>query len=464
STQPTQSKTPPLAADQSLRDTLRLKHVGGGRVSVVISVAGIDMGTHCRQFSRRRKFYGGRARSTEERQRAYSTSPAQLQNATEPEEHLHSEKEKDAGECIVLEQGDDDRAHNVQKSTMRGLCKLSPNQEASLRALNEWVNEAAVDLTPLVGDGVTCPAEDRDVALMRYLRHNKWDVEKTRIQVEENLEWRLSMDMADLLVTEPWRVVGCADAETFDHLCRSYYPHYFLPSDRQGRPVLVQKYGNFDTGKLKECATLEGLVRYHAWEQEKNSQLLRRTSLELGRLVETYTLILDFKGMGFSLVNPDFLWLLRSLSDMDRSYFPGRGGVTFVINTPPLFNLVWQGIRGFMERTQARIHIFSSEKGWKAALREAIDPAHLPLDYGGLAPPLSSTPFLPNAHQALLHGSKGPVSHSGASPSPTPPPSPPNPSCGEVVFGGRTPAMNPQVMSPPPPTPWFAAGDGMPVP
>lgn len=40
--------------------------------------------------------------------------------------------------------------------------------------------------------------------------------------------------------------------------------------------------------------------------------------------------------------------LLRELSEMDRKHYPGRGGVIFVVNTPPLFGLVWQGIRGFL--------------------------------------------------------------------------------------------------------------------
>lgn len=40
--------------------------------------------------------------------------------------------------------------------------------------------------------------------------------------------------------------------------------------------------------------------------------------------------------------------LLRELSEMDRNHYPGRGGVIYVINTPPLFGLVWQGIQGFL--------------------------------------------------------------------------------------------------------------------
>lgn len=50
--------------------------------------------------------------------------------------------------------------------------------------------------------------------------------------------------------------------------------------------------------------------------------------------------------------------LLRELSEIDRNHFPGRGGVIYVINTPPLFGLVWQGIQGFLA-TQVRCRAFS---------------------------------------------------------------------------------------------------------
>lgn len=47
--------------------------------------------------------------------------------------------------------------------------------------------------------------------------------------------------MAAWLRREPWEVAGCANDATFDALCRTYYPHYTLGTDRLGRPVLVQK-------------------------------------------------------------------------------------------------------------------------------------------------------------------------------------------------------------------------------
>eukprot|EP00903_Cladosiphon_okamuranus_P006946 g6760.t1 len=277
---------------------------------------------------------------------------------------------------------------------------LSSSQEAALGGLRQWLTREAVDLTPLLGGGETCLPEEEDLALLRFLRHNAWDVELTRAQIEASLLWRVETGVAADKHREPWDVSGCASEDRFEQLCRTYYPHYTLGTDRLGRPVLVQKYGNFDTSKLQECTTLNGLLRYHAWEQEKNAELLRRATARTGYLVETYAVIMDFKGMSMGQVNRDFLRLLRELSEIDRNHYPGRGGVIYVINTPPLFGLVWQGIQGFLA-TQARVHFFGNEREWKQALAKAMDPCILPLEYGGTAPPLADTPFLPAVHRAL---------------------------------------------------------------
>ncbi|CAM9546778.1 unnamed protein product [Scytosiphon promiscuus] len=278
--------------------------------------------------------------------------------------------------------------------------KTQTTQQAALGGLRQWLTRESVDLAPLLGDGRAYPPEEEDLALLRFLRHNSWDVELTRAQLEASLAWRVDAGIAAATQREPWEVSKCASAETFEQLCRTHYPHYTLGTDRRGRPVLVQKYGNFDLSKLKDYTTLDGLLLYHAWEQEKNAELLRRATARKGYLVETYAMIMDFKGMSMTHVNRDFLWLLREISEMDRKHYPGRGGDIYVINTPPLFGLVWQGIRGFLA-TQASVHIFGGEKDWKAALAEAIDPAVLPHEYGGTAPPLAETPLLPDVHCAL---------------------------------------------------------------
>ena len=61
------------------------------------------------------------------------------------------------------------------------------------------------------------------------------------VKVVASLSWRVKMGVAAALRRAPWEASRCSDEETFDKLCRAYYPHYTIGVDRQGRPVLVQK-------------------------------------------------------------------------------------------------------------------------------------------------------------------------------------------------------------------------------
>lgn len=40
------------------------------------------------------------------------------------------------------------------------------------------------------------------------------------------------------------------------------------------RPVLVQRYGGFEVWNIKKLTSLENVVRYHVWEQERACALL----------------------------------------------------------------------------------------------------------------------------------------------------------------------------------------------
>ena len=69
---------------------------------------------------------------------------------------------------------------------------------------------------------------------------------------------------------------------------------------------------------------------------------------------------------------------------IDAAHYPETLGRMFLINVPIIFSVAWALIHPFLdERTQKKIEIISSEKAWKKRLRETIDPALLPEEYGG---------------------------------------------------------------------------------
>jgi len=69
---------------------------------------------------------------------------------------------------------------------------------------------------------------------------------------------------------------------------------------------------------------------------------------------------------------------------IDSKHYPETLGRMFIINVPTIFSIAWALIAPFLdERTQKKIEIFASESAWKKRLRECIDPAKLPEEYGG---------------------------------------------------------------------------------
>lgn len=42
------------------------------------------------------------------------------------------------------------------------------------------------------------------------------------------------------------------------------------------RPIIIQRYGGFEVWNIKKLTTLEAVVRYHIWEQERACALLAK--------------------------------------------------------------------------------------------------------------------------------------------------------------------------------------------
>ncbi|CAM9191334.1 unnamed protein product [Phaeothamnion confervicola] len=381
----------------------------------------------------------GRLRRDVGKGKASTTPPAPL-DACSPEEDVEVVSEG-AAEVDVEVVGPGDAPDPIKHVSVPFVSygSLKAAQKAQLDALRAWFLASDIDRALLLGDGTRAPPEPVDLCLLRFLRVSEWNVAAARDMLCANAQWRHENDVKGLLLQHPKDILGQSE-EAVHRLFTLHYPHWHLGYCRRGRPVLLQCYSGFDTARLKRITPLEGLVRYHVWEQEMNAEQLLRA--RYGRhgggggganagegggggsgggsgsggnsrnggggsgdgdvIVETYCIILDFKGMSLGQFNGDFLWLLRTLSDVDRQYYPGRGGDTYLVNTPPVFNIVWRSIRGFMERTQARIHIFGRGEDWRPALQEAIAPEELPPEYGGCGRPLVEVPFLSAVHAAAI--------------------------------------------------------------
>ena len=130
---------------------------------------------------------------------------------------------------------------------------------------------------------------------------------------------------------------------------------------------------------------IEKLVDYHVYANEAQMvPLFASASAAAGRPVTNLCAIIDMGGMTSKLSTSVTRSYITRMIGIDSKHYPETLGRMFIINVPTLFGIAWALIRPFLdERTQNKIEIFSDEAAARRRLREVIDDAVLPADYGG---------------------------------------------------------------------------------
>jgi hypothetical protein len=138
-----------------------------------------------------------------------------------------------------------------------------------------------------------------NLALLRYLRANKFDVEATIAQIRRNIAWRKEQDIEDINSKRPEEVLGCSMRDY-----QTYLPHWHCGYDKTGRPVIYKQYGSFENSLLQDHCSLEAVTKYHVWEQEAVSRICYRQSQRTGCIVETSFAIMVSRVARFNARNP----------------------------------------------------------------------------------------------------------------------------------------------------------------
>ncbi|KAG5193108.1 CRAL-TRIO domain-containing protein [Tribonema minus] len=279
--------------------------------------------------------------------------------------------------------------HSSNDGAKGYLGNLAEAQTAALAALRARVSDGQQQgLLDISSITLSCDgygeSEDLDRCLLRYLRAHGFDVERTLVILGENVAWRAQEGTAALRAQTPAEVLGVPAAE-LRALIAARYPHWLLGDDRRGRPVLLYRYGAFDARALLRRTTARRLQRYHVWEQEQNARLLARRARRRrgggdgsgsgggaggasggsGCDMDAYSLILDLQGLGVGQITSELVALLRYIAETDARHYPRRCATTYVVNTPPLFGVIWGAIRGCLEGSSADLRVLSDRKRWQ---------------------------------------------------------------------------------------------------
>lgn len=164
------------------------------------------------------------------------------------------------------------------------LNNLNADQDEALSAIQIWIIDNNIEIKALS----SCTLHPT-LLLLRYLRANSFNVEKTIHHITSNLKWREDQKItSDILVKRPEDILG---VNSMDQIT-SIFPHWHLNYDRLGRPVIYKQYGSFDVARLLKVTSIDALMKYHIWEQEMCMEMCYRQSLKNGHIVETVTAVL----------------------------------------------------------------------------------------------------------------------------------------------------------------------------
>ncbi|KAH9553297.1 hypothetical protein CY35_08G000600 [Sphagnum magellanicum] len=210
--------------------------------------------------------------------------------------------------------------------------------------------------------------------LLRFLKARKYDIVKSREMWENMLQWRKEFGTDTL-----------AEEFQFTELdkVKRFYPQGHHGTDKEGRPVYIERIGKVDAAQLLEVTTLERYLKYHVLEFEKLLNIkFPACSLAVKRHIDSTTTILDVAGVGMKNFTKQARELIISIQNIDNNNYPETLHKMFIINAGPGFRMLWSTIKGFLDPVSIKkISVLGSN--YQAKLLQVIDASELPDFLGG---------------------------------------------------------------------------------
>jgi len=210
-----------------------------------------------------------------------------------------------------------------------------------------------------------------DSTLLRYLRARKWDVALAKKMLLDREQWR-----ADFQLDKLMREFNFTEKKEVD----KYYPQYYHKTDKDGRPVYVEKLGFLNLTELTKITSQERQIQQLVYEYEVfERERLPACSKAAGHPVETSCTILDLKGVGLGKFW-DVKSYVQEAATIGQNYYPERMGKFYIVNSSWMFTTIWTVIKGWLDpATVAKISITNSND----VLKQQIPLENLPVDLGG---------------------------------------------------------------------------------
>ncbi|KAI6145000.1 CRAL-TRIO domain-containing protein [Pisolithus tinctorius] len=225
----------------------------------------------------------------------------------------------------------------------------------------------------LEAEGHFVPQRMDDATLLRFLRARRFDVAKAKAMLIAAEQWRKEFGIDDLMKNFKF-----TEKESVDE----YYPQYYHKTDKDGRPIYIERLGKLDIDALYRLTTKDRQLKRFVLEYERFlAERLPASSKAIGHPVETSCTILDLKGVSMTSFYgvKDYV---RETAKIGQDRYPECMGKFYIINAPWAFYAVWTVIKPWLDEvTVSKIDILSSS--YEDKLLAQIPAENLPADLGG---------------------------------------------------------------------------------
>jgi len=155
--------------------------------------------------------------------------------------------------------------------------------------------------------------------------------------------------------------------------------------DFKGRPVHIERLGEYFSSGNRSLLTDEQWFRFYAWDLEVHFQKMRKSAEKMNKAVDKFIYCADFKGIISGVFNRNafnLVPLLKTLVKVIECHYPEIVDKIILINVPRVSMALYAVIKRFLDpETVAKIE-FHSSVPYKRLL-ELMSNDVIPEEYGG---------------------------------------------------------------------------------